>query len=63
VEFIESSELKISVSCDLVFANDRKALLNLCFGDAFLIIRKVPIIVGFLRLRRKNAMLRRKLNV
>jgi hypothetical protein len=63
VEVIKSSELKISVSYDLVFANDRKALLNLCFRDAFLIIRKVPIIISFLRLYRKNAILRRKLNV
>jgi hypothetical protein len=60
VVVIESGELKISVSFDLVFANDRKELLNLCSGDTFLIIRKVPLIVGFLKLRRISAIQSRR---
>jgi hypothetical protein len=58
---IESGELKMSVSFDLVFANDRKEeLLNLCSRDAFLIIRKVPLIVGFLKPRRISAIQSRR---
>ena len=60
---IGSGELKTSVFFDLVFVNDRKELPNLCSGDAFLMIRKDPVIVGFLKLRKKNVILRRKSKV
>ena len=58
---IESSEPRANAFFDLVFAKDGKVLASLCSGDAFLMIIKVPIIAGLLKLRKKSVFRLRKL--
>lgn len=45
-EAIESIVLKMKLFLEAVFENVKRAALNLCFGGAFLIIRKVLAIAG-----------------
>lgn len=49
-EAIGFGALKMKLFFKAIFENDGRVTLNLCFGDASLIIRKALTITGFLRL-------------
>jgi hypothetical protein len=62
VVVIESSVRKMKLLFDLIFASDRKALMNLCFGAALRTIKMAYITVRNLKLHKKNVILSEKLS-